>query len=158
MDIYLVKQGGAFFPADKESEEGLKKFKQGEPVKAKVTRPRNYDFHKKFFAMLSYAYDHFEPVVTPESEHGIEGFGDVELELTFDDFRGDILILAGYRRKKVSVTGCVTYQPKSIKFSNMSQDEFEKVYSACVNVILKHILKNYTREDFDKVIDEFMRF
>ena len=67
-------------------------------------------------------------------------------------------MLAGHYITTVTLKGEVRLIPKSISFANMDQDEFDSLYNATVNVVLKRILTNYTRDDLDAVIDRLMGF
>jgi hypothetical protein len=58
----------------------------------------------------------------------------------------------------VALNGEAKARAKSIAFGNMAEDEFERVYSAVADVILQRVLRNYTREDLDRVVDEVLRF
>lgn len=149
MDLYLVKKGGILFPADEDAQESLKKIKEGKMVKAKVTQPRNLQHHKKFFAALNLAFDAFEPITE---------FKGRQVQKSFDRFRKDVIILAGHYDIVANVKNEVRYEAKSISFANMSQDEFDQLYTDVVNVLLREVLVNYTRSDFDKVIQELIRF
>lgn len=149
MEMYLVKHGKAFFPADQDSEEESKKIKQGETVKAKVTRPRNLKHHRRLFAALNLAFEAFEPVTE---------FKGRPVQKSFERFRKDVIILAGHYDIVANVKSEVRYEAKSISFGNMSQDDFDRLYNDVVNVLLREVLKNYTRSDFDKVIQELIRF
>lgn len=145
MILYLRKTNNIFI-----IDSGDDTIKNGEIVSAEIKRPRNYEFHKKFFALLNYAYECWEP-------------GDIEYKgklvgKNFDRFRKDITILAGYYEVVTNIKGEAKAEPKSISFGSMSEDEFAELYSKTVDVIIKHILKNYTREDIDHVIENIIGF
>ena len=146
MKIYLRKIGN-IYQVDSGDDTNIK---NGEIVSAEIKRPRNYKFHKKYFALLNYAYSVWEPV-------SIEHKGKVA-EKSFDRFREDIVILAGYYETVVNIKGDVKAQAKSISFGKMEEYEFEQLYSKTIDVILKHVLDGYTREDIDRVIEEIIGF
>lgn len=149
MEIYLKKVNQSLIPENHEAGEFILHLKQGAVVKAKITQPRNYGHHKKYFVLLNYAYDCFEPDIEYKGE---------KIEKNFDRFRDDIQILAGYGIPTVNIKGEVRYISKSVSFGSMSQDEFEKLYSNVINVILKHVLANHTREDLDQIVSEVLNF
>ncbi len=149
-EIYLKKVFGVLGPNDDDAKEYLEKLKSGEVIKATVTRPRNYDFHKKLFALLDVAYDAWE--IEPVEYKG------VPIEKNKTRFRKDITIMAGFYEMVVNVKGEVRAQAKSISFASMSEDEFSELYSKIIDVILKRVLKNYTRADLDRVVEEVMSF
>ena len=53
MNIYLKKTLSGLKPIDQESEDNLKKIKIGETRLYKVTKPRNYKYHQKYFVLLN---------------------------------------------------------------------------------------------------------
>jgi hypothetical protein len=149
--IVLMKTpNGALVPADPQATEYIAKLKLGAPVKAEVKRVRNYQFHKKLFALYDFAFDNWTPTEATYK-------GQV-VEKNREQFRGDLTVLAGHYITTVTLKGEVRLIPKSISFANMEQDEFDDLYNATVNVVLKRILTNYTRDDLDAVIDRLMGF
>jgi hypothetical protein len=90
---------------------------------------------------------------TPEAEYK----GRV-VEKNMDRFREEVTILAGYYDVVASLGGSVRLKAKSIAFANMEEDEFERLYSAVINVILQKVLTTWTREDLDDVVDQVLRF
>jgi hypothetical protein len=146
MDIYLTKVNGALYPADEQAQESLKTIKQGEPVKVKLTRPRNYLFHKKYFALLNLAFDYWEP---PENHVA---------EKNFDRFRKDIIILAGYYESYVRLDGSTRIEPRSIAFGKMSEEEFADLYNKTIDVIIKYALTAYTGDMLRSIVDQVEEF
>lgn len=151
MKIHMRKDaGGILVPVDDEAAAELQKIKTGTVVSVEVKRVRNYQFLKKFFALLNLAFDAWEPAVTE--------FKGEPIKKNFDRFRNDITVLAGYYEATVNMRGDVRMVAKSISFGSMDQSEFDKLYSAVIDVILQRILTNYTRDDLDEVIDRVLRF
>lgn len=148
---FIKLPNGALIPAGDEDKELLAKIKQGEVVELKLKRMRNYLFHKKFFAMLNFAFDYFEP-------SGSFNKWGVVPEKNFDQFRNDVIVLAGFHKAIYRLDGETTLEAKSISFGSMSADEFEKLYSACVDVILKHVCTQYDGQMLDDVVDQAMAF
>jgi hypothetical protein len=119
-------------------------------VRATVKMQRNPRFHRKFFALLNLAFDHWEPVAATYK-------GQV-VGKNFDQFRNDIVCLAGFGEVAVNLRGETRVTAKSISFASMDQSEFDDLYNATVNVILKHVLTNYSRDDLDNVMDQLVGF
>jgi hypothetical protein len=67
-------------------------------------------------------------------------------------------VMAGHYEMAVNMRDEVRLTAKSISFANMSQDEFEALYSATVNVVLAKILTQYTRDDLDNVVNQVLGF
>lgn len=150
-DIVLMKAaGGVMVPVDQQAIEYIAKLKLGAAVTASVRRQRNPKFHRKFFALLNLAFDAWEPVGNTYKGEAVAK--------NFDQFRNDVTVLAGHYEMAVTLKGETRLTAKSISFGSMSQEEFESLYSATVDVILARILKNYTRNDLDNVINQLLGF
>jgi len=88
----------------------LFKLKNGEMFKVKVVRPRNLNFHRKFFGMLRLAFDN------------------QEVYEDFDVFEEVIKLGIHHVSCFYMPNGYPCYKSKSISFAKMSQDEFEEFY------------------------------
>ncbi len=150
MKLTLIKANGALHPASQSDELALLKLKSGVVIEADIKQKRNYKYLKKFFAMLNVGFDAFEP---PEKL-----YRGMPVQKSFDRFRKDVVIAAGYFDVVSNINGDVRAEAKSISFAQMSEDEFNEVYNACCNVLLQRVLLNYTKDDLDRVVDELIRF
>jgi hypothetical protein len=148
--IILKKTENGFLPADQESAEKLAKYKVGDFFTCTIKRVRNIKFLRKYFALLKHAYSCWEP----ETKH----YKGREVQKNKERFRKDIQILAGYYESVVNLKGDVRLESKSIAFESMKEEEFEKLYQAVITVIMEKVLKTYTREDIDRVVDELLKF
>lgn len=149
--IVLAKApGGALVPLDQQAQEFIAKLKLGAGVTVTVKRHRNPGLHRKYFALLNFAFDAWEP---EDKEYKGQ-----PVAKNFDQFRNDVTVLSGFYETAITLRGETRLTAKSISFANMSQEEFERLYDATITVVLKHVLKNYTREDLDRVIEELLRF
>ena len=140
MDIILFKANGSLHPLNDIERKKLEGFKHGEGVRVKLTRMRNYEFHKKYFALLSLAYDYWEP---PENLVG---------EKNFERFRKDVTILAGFYEQYVRVDGSTRIEPKSVSFGSMSEDEFSDLYTKTIDALIKHVLPQFTGEELQEIV------
>ena len=145
-----VQPGKMLAPDDEPSEEYMDTLKVGDVVSADIKKPRNYDFHRKWFALLALGFDYFEP-----EDHEYKG---KPVEKNFERFRHDITILAGYYTFVNDIRGEPKAQAKSVSFGSMSQDEFESLYSKTIDVLLKYVLKNYTEEELRIAVDQIVGF
>lgn len=151
MEIMVIKTAaGHIIPSLEVDFDKLKRFKIGVPFSVTVKQPRNSKFHRKFMAMLNIGFDAFEVEV---KEHN--GF---PVQKDFDRFRKDVIIAAGFYDLVSDIKGNVKAKAKSISFSNMDDEKFERVYSAAINVLLQRVLKSYTRDDLDRVVDQVLGF
>ncbi|MEO7559011.1 MAG: DUF1367 family protein [Nitrosospira sp.] len=125
----------------------------GEIAQAEMTIPRNGKFHRKFFALLSLGFDSWEPDRKRKSYKGRE------VAKNFEQFREDITILAGYYVQTFDLKGRMTLKAQSISFANMDDIEFERLYSAVADVLLREVCKNYkNREEIDRVVNQIVGF
>ena len=139
MEIVLKKLAGVLAPINEVEAVKLKSFKVGEGVRCKVTRIRNYEFLKKYFALLNLAYDYWEP---PQNFVG---------EKNFERFRKDVIILAGFYSQYVRVDGSTRIEPKSIAFGSMSEDEFADLYTKTIDAIVKHVLPQFSGDELREI-------
>ena len=123
--IELVKtSSGSFIPANNSDHELCKKIRAGDSVVAELTVPRSLGFHKKFFALVRYTFHHM-------NEDLVDKFPSEEA------LRLELILQAGYWSKHVTMGGKEVIYPQSIRFDKMDQHEFEKLYSAVLDVVLK---------------------
>jgi hypothetical protein len=135
MKFAIIKiEGNRFMPAYDSDHEKSKKLKMGEVYEVEVKKPRNYEFHRKFMAMINLVFENQEV------------FDD------FDDLRRYITMKAGWF-KKVKTPKNFMYIAKSIKFSKMDNVEFEKLYNACIDVIEEEFC--ITSEAIEQNIGDF---
>lgn len=137
MKIFLKKHLNSLIPADSESEEMLRKIKSGVPVSCELKRPRNYENHKRYFAMLKIAF-----------ENQIM-FGSI------GELREAVAIEAGHTRLIKLVDGSYQKVARSISFGSMNEDQFQDLFSRSIDVIIKYVLPRISREDF---IQEILAF
>jgi hypothetical protein len=148
MEAYFTKlPNSTLMPSSDQDRELLDKIKTGDTVKLKLTRPRNIQFHRKYFALLNLAFDYWNP-----PEHGDGSDPRFQVEKNFETFRKNIAVKAGYYIATYTLAGDIRMEAQSIAFGSMSEDEFEKLYSASINVILKYVMHNYTEGDLREAV------
>lgn len=128
----------------------------GEFLRTKVTYPRHVKFHRKFMKMMQFAFENWEP----EKSRKRMTYKGLPIQKSFDRFRKDITILAGYGEAKFDARGRVSMDAQSLAFENMEQDIFENVYAAVYEVLFTRIFeaKGYSRETLNDVLAKFERF
>jgi len=156
MEAHFIKaHGGSLIPASDADKEIIDKIKAGEVVTMKFSRMRNYQFFKKWWSLVNFAFDYWEP---PPIKTTKEWQKAIAPEKNLDAFRKDLTIAAGYFNSYVRLNGEIRVEAKSISFSSMSEDEFEKLYSATVDAIIKHVCTQYTGEMLDQVVDQALAY
>ena len=154
-EILLMKTPqGALVPAFEDEAQKLLRFKVGATIRCEISQIRNYQFHKKWFSLVTLAFG-----VWTETAPQIEYKG-VQVEPNFEKFRKDITVLCGYFTPVFNVRGEVRLEAKSISFASMEQQEFEQLYSKTIDVILKKILPEgrYTEAQLRNAVDQVMAY
>ena len=136
MEITLIKTlNGSLKPAHNSDYDNLKKIPLNEPLVFSWSKPRNYEFHKKFFGLLKLAFDN------------------QELFDIMDDMREELIIEAGFFRLTYDINGVEKKKAKSISFALMDEVEFNELYSCLINVIVKWL--GITKEDIIEHIEQY---
>lgn len=121
--IYLRKTLGGFCPDDEDGVEAIKGIPLGEVIKAEWSRPRNYKFHKYFFAMLKLIVENTDGRFK-SSKHLLQavkiGVGSCDL-ITLKD-------------------GTEIWFPHSISFAKMGEDQFRDFFNKAVDWVILNVL------------------
>ena len=115
--------------------EEKKKLKLGEVYEADIKRPRNYEFLKKFMALINI------------------GVINSKMDLPFDVYRKIMIMRAGYFIAYQTDKG-VLYEPESISFSSMDEAKFQEVYSRVLDKVIEDV--GLDRESVEKQLINFM--
>jgi len=128
------RSDGAFIPAYNSDHELSKRVKAGDSVLAKLSIPRSVGFHRKFFALVRYTFNHMDESMCDKfpSEEALR------LELTLQ---------AGYWSKHVTMGDKEVIYPQSIRFDKMGQVKFEKLYSDVLDVVLKWFVHGVDQDE-----------
>ena len=120
MKLNVIKTPQGLKPAFDSDYESYSKIPLNEVIEIEYKKPRNYKFHRKYFALIKLAYEN-------QSDY-----------FNLNDLRRDLTITAGYYDEVVNrVTGEVYKMPKSISFSAMDETEFSELYEAVKDVIVR---------------------
>ena len=106
--------------------EEKRKLKIGEVYKAdiKPMKPRNLQFHRKYFALINCAWDCLTEQQAQSFHHGIPDETKAK-----EQMRSSLQILAGhYVQSYDPMTGHWVHTAKSISFEKMNELEFEQLY------------------------------
>ena len=155
MEILLLKSPqGHLIPATEAEFEKCRKFKVGAVIRCEVSQMRNYGFFKKWWALAQLAFDTWTELM-PERE-----YKGVRVQPSFDRFRRDLTIMAGYFKPVFAANGEVRLEADSISFAKMDEETFEKLYSATINAVLDKILANrgYTDASLRALVEQVLGF
>lgn len=157
MEILLIKTPSGFMPADDEAQEQCKKFRLGSLAKLDVVQMRNGAFFRKWWALVKLGYDYFVDTCETQEYKG------QQVRPEFDRFRKDVTILAGFYRPVWNVNGEMRIEPESLAWANMTEERFEKLYSATIDVLLKKVfngkrMRAWTEEELRSVAEQISEF
>jgi len=152
MKAILIKSPMGFIPNSSETDDWYRSIKLGQVIHGEFRKMRNAGFHRKFFALLDLAFEYWEPGEI-NSKYGVP-------EKNFERFRKDLIILAGYFHLVIRLDGTTRPEADSISFAKMDNDEFQKLYSNVLNVILKKIpmMAEIGEERINELTDKFLEF
>jgi hypothetical protein len=150
IEIILRAHFGSLIPVDQIGADQINELRWGSTYKATLTQPRNINFHRKAFALLKVIYDAWD---VPDRQHKGQ-----PVKKNMDSLREDLTILAGYYETEFKFDGTLRLKAKSWAFAAMSQEEFEQLYSAIIDVALSKILTTYTKDDIDSQVDKLLSF
>ena len=150
MKVLLLKTQLGLIPENSATSEWFDKIKPGQVVRGDFKKVRNYAFHRKFFALLNLAYEYWTP-------------GEIDTkwgkpQKHFDTFRKNVTVLAGWGEPVFNIDGTFKMQPKSISFASMDNEEFQALYNAVLDVLMKRILTGMDREEVERLTERFLEF
>lgn len=111
------------------------KLKLGEIYEADIKHPRNYEFLKKFMALINV------------------GCENSRLNMPFDTYRKYMTIKAGYFNAYQTPKG-IYYEAMSLSFASMDEGTFQEVYSRVLDKIIEDI--GCTSAEIEKMLISFM--
>ena len=143
MRLLVVNTPRGLVPFGDDDYDQKKKLKVGETYNVEVKVARNVEFHRKYFALISYAWEFL-------NEAEVERFRDKE------NFRKYIEIAAGHCE--------VIYHPrlqefveipKSISFGSMDNTSFGDLYKRVKDVIFSIIGARVSEKEFERLLLDF---
>lgn len=144
MDIFCKVTAHGLVPLYDSDYELKKRLRVGSVVKCKVSNPRNYEHHKKFFALVRLTFDNLPANLA-------EYFKVHNEEDMLRRFKRDL----GYFKTNLNERGEKEIEYQSISFSAMEQHEFERFYNQCIDLVLYKYLKGIDKEDLITEIANF---
>lgn len=133
--IALIRTLSGFKPAFESDIELSKKIKLNKVYEYEFKQPRNYMFLKKFFALVNLVYQNQEQ------------YNNIE------HLRRDLIIESGNYDLRYDLNGFELREAKSISFAKMSQNDFDKLYSDVIDVIIKYF--NFDKEEILLAVEQY---
>lgn len=144
MKINLVRKGFTLEAATDDDMAKILKLKKGQAYEVNFKLLRNYKLHRKFFSLINTAWEFL-------TEKQQEYFHNSK-----DGFRYTLTVAAGYYDEIYSIARREWIQvPKSIAFDKMTEDEFDKLYEAVVDLIFKLFLPQVDKEQFYNALKDY---
>ena len=152
-DIVMQKSAnGALMPMDQVGLEYLQSLPVGRAFGVTLTQARNYEFHKKIFALLGYLYDAL-PRVTGE----ING---QPAEQSFETFRHEFVAISGHYKTVITRTG-TRIESQSLSYKDCSEELAQQIFSDVINKGLEklgEVGKGMTESELQHIVNELLRF
>ena len=144
MEIFCKVTAHGLVPLYDSDYDFKKRLRVGSVVKCKVSNPRNYEHHKKFFALVRLTFDNLPSNLA-------EYFKVHNEEDMLRRFKRDL----GYFKTSLNERGEKEIEYQSISFSAMEQHEFERFYNQCIDLVIYKYIKGIDKEDLITEIENF---
>lgn len=143
MKLFVVNTPRGLVPLGDDDYEEKKKLKLGETYSVEIKVARNIDFHRKYFALISYAWEFL-------TEQECAAF------ITKDGFRKSVEIAAGHYDVQYDLQSqSYSHIPKSISFGKMDNAEFSDLYQRVKDVIFSLLGERVTPSEFERLLIDF---
>lgn len=119
------------------------RLKVGENVLCTITKPRNYEFHKKFFALIRLTFENL-----PEHLHHMMNIWSEEDLLECIKLDLGLSTTVWHEGRQYIKSG-------SISFAAMDNTEFEGFYRRTIEIITHNYLRHTSQQE---ILDEIQRF
>lgn len=144
MDLFCTNTARGLVPNYDSDFDAKKKLKIGVTYKVRVTKARNYDFHRKYFALINCAWEYQNEGVVNHFKNNI------------DLFRKSVEMSAGHCDTIYSIPRNEWIEtPKSISFDKLDEIGFQELYDRVKDVLFSVFLKNISEEEFMKNLVNF---
>jgi len=132
MKINCHKTPHGFIPATDREVESIKKIPNGAIIELEYKQQRNYEFHKKVFAFLNFCFEFW----VNENNYQTD-------RVSFDIFRHNLTVVAGYKNVYYTIDGSLRVEAKSISYTKMTEDEFSEYYQALIQAAMNTLFKGH---------------
>lgn len=141
--MLVVNTPRGLVPCGDDDYEQKRKLKVGQTYNVEIRIVRNVDFHRKYFALISYAWEFL-------NEQETAAFG------TKEGFRKSVEITAGHYEPLYDLeTQSFVHVPKSISFGSMDNAEFSELYGRVKDVIFSIIGGRVSETEFERLLIDF---
>ena len=143
MDIYCRVTDIGLIPMYDSDRDEKHRLRIGDNVLCTIKRPRNYDFHKKYFALLRLTVANLPHLI----QQHMQIFTEEDL---LDCLKIDLGLFTTrwHGGRQIVKTG-------SISFAKMDNTEFEKLFSRSVDAILRIYLRGTDRQALIEEVENY---
>lgn len=127
---------GKIVPLYDSDYEAFKKCRKNTDLQFEVKQQRNYQFHKKFFALINMVFEN------------------QEVFTNIDTLRKELTIESGFYTEYVDFQGIIQKEAKSISFASMDEIEFSELYSKFIDTVIR--LMNWNGQDIEENIQSYL--
>lgn len=127
---------GKIVPLYDSDYEVFKKVRRDTDLLIDIKQPRNYKFHKKFFALVNMVFENQDRYTS------------------IDRLREDLTIEAGFYEEHVDFVGEVKTTAKSISFASMDEIEFSVLYGKFIDTVIR--VMNWNSEMIEENIESYL--
>ena len=142
MKLVCCKYLGALRPTDVQGDEAFTKIKNGDLVTIEITKPRNVQHHRKFFAMMTIVYQNQEHYKSMDELLDWVKLNIGHYETSIGKFNGQVFELK---------------RPKSISFAAMANDDFAEFYERAVTWVLSAVIPGLSKHSLDVEVENELR-
>lgn len=144
MDIFCKVTPYGLVPLYDSDLDMKRRLRVGSVVRCRVSNPRNYEFHKKFFALVRLTFDNLPSRLAEFWKIHNE-------EDMLRRFKRDL----GYYTTTYNERDEREVEYHSISFSAMEQHEFERFYNQCIDLVLAKYIRGLDKQDLITEIENF---
>ena len=143
MDIYCRVTDIGLVPMYDSDYDEKQRLKVGDTVLCSIKRPRNYEFFKKYWALLRLTVTNLPHLIQQQMQIFTE-------EDMLDCLKVDLGLYTTVWHGATQII-----KPGSISFARMDESEFERFFQRSVDVILRIYLRGTDRQALIDEIDNF---
>lgn len=152
-EVWLTRTPTGIAFLNDESKDWFMSKPVGKEILAKVSVPRNGKFHRKAMSLLGFAYDSLKDELPKVIHKGIE------VEVSFDSFRRDMVIWSGHGKTTVRVNGNILVEAQSLEYGKCGQELIERIYSDLLDLISRQFSRlAATPEELDRLTEKWMEY
>lgn len=147
----FVKTHSGLAPVDYEAHSLMQRTKLGDVISVKASAVRNGKFFRKWWTLAKIIYDDWIETLAEREYKG------QPVKPSFERFRKDLIIWAGYYYPVFAANGEVRLAADSISWAKMKEPEFEILYSKTIDAGL-NVLRGYKREDLEMRVNRLLEY